>query len=486
VKRLATLAVGKRVATLAVVVVAALGGAVLALAVYGSEEELAVGTVRVSTAPGHRGALDLYVPLVDWGVRFPVVRMPARLRVELRTVDRGAVERVAAGEEVRVEAVRKEARDAIAAYIRRLVAVVFVAALLLGALVSLALRGLFHFPVGAPIGVAGGTALVCALMVVLLLPPRGAVDDPEYYAHGPDIPRALEAIETASDSAETLSEELDTQLVGLARLVVRPGDRPPVGRLPRITLASDVHNNFLALPALERAAGGGPVVLAGDLTDSGSPLEVRLVRSVVGSGDPLVMVSGNHDSDTLLRRLAREGAIVLTQRGRLLPDGRLGEVVVRVGGLRMAGYSDPFQRRRAERYRAGEDPEPTEGQQRAFADWLRGLRGRVDVVVVHAPALAERALDEMRDDPPRQSLAILVGHTHEQDIGLSENLVVLNGGTLGGGGAANVDDDDPLGLAVLTYETTGGFRPLAADLVELDPATGSSKAQRRRLDQAVR
>jgi predicted phosphodiesterase len=243
-----------------------------------------------------------------------------------------------------------------------------------------------------------------------------------------------------------------------------------------------VHNNFLALPSLERAAAGGPVIFAGDLTDSGSPLETRLVRSVVDTGRPFVMVSGNHDSDVLLRRLAAEGAVVLTQRGRLEPDGAHGPLVVRVDGLRVAGYSDPFERRRADRYRGTRNPEPTDAQKRAFADWAMPLVGRVDAIVVHEPALAELALDELRDHPPRRPIAFLVGHTHHAELETAENLVVLNGGTLGGGGTGNLDEHQPLGLAVLTYDAGGDFRPLAADLVELDPGDGSAKAERRRLD----
>ena len=81
-----------------------------------------MGEIRLSVSPGHTGALDLYAPLVDWGVRFEAIRLPVRLRVDLRTVDRLVVERVANGEPVDVRAVRSEARDAIAGYLRALIA----------------------------------------------------------------------------------------------------------------------------------------------------------------------------------------------------------------------------------------------------------------------------------------------------------------------------------------------------------------------------
>jgi predicted phosphodiesterase len=467
---------------LLLVLLATLAGGLVALSTFSVERELSVGRIDLSVQPGHRGALDVYVPLVDWGVRFHAVRFPARLSVDVRTIDRAAARRVAAGELPDVKAVRREARDAVASYIRLLLVVVFGASVAAGALVALAVRGRAAPRLRWLLAAAGGAAAVFTAALALLLPPRGEIADPEYYANGPDIPVALRAIERATLSARTLSEELNAQLVGLARLVSLPAGREGLDPLPRLTLASDLHNNLLALPTLERAARGGPLLFAGDLTSSGSPFEARLTRRVVGLGDPFVFVSGNHDSDELVRRLARAGAIVLTERGRLGADGRLGPVVVTVGGLRVAGYSDPFERRRRDGYRQLREPRPSEAQQRAFADWLRPLVGRIDVVMVHSPPLAERALDQLRRDPPRRPLAVLSGHTHLSNLDTSENLVELNGGTAGGGGTGNLEKNQPFGLAVLTYQVNGRFRPLAADLVEIDARSGSANAERTRLD----
>src|ERR687893_2375612 len=106
----------------AVVVLATLAGSTAALATFSLERRLDVGTVRLSVEPGHKGALDLYVPLVDWGVRFDeAITLPVRLHVDLRTVDRNTVYRVAEGQSFNVQSVRDEARDAIAAYLRTLI-----------------------------------------------------------------------------------------------------------------------------------------------------------------------------------------------------------------------------------------------------------------------------------------------------------------------------------------------------------------------------
>ena len=387
-----------RALTIAAVIAATLAGGYLAIVSYSRVRALSVGEIRLSVSPGHKGALDVYVPLVDWGTRFEAIRLPVRLRVDVRTVDRAALQRLAAGGRFDVGAVRAEARDAIAAYLRALIAVVTLCALGLGLLTAFAVRQRFGPRLRYTVAAAVLTALGIAVALVALLPPRGEIDTPEYYAYGADIPRALDAISSVRRSGRALDQELDAQLVGLARLVGAPADRAPLEGSPRITIASDLHNNVISLPILERAAGDDPVFFAGDLSDRGSPLETALVARIARIGRPFVFVTGNHDSDRSAQELADDGAIVLTERGRLKRGGGYGPVVNEIAGLRVAGYADPFQRRAAEDYRDRFEPEPSEAQLESFADWLRPLAGKVDVVMVHEPALIAKALEELGRD----------------------------------------------------------------------------------------
>ena len=468
-------------AAVALVVIAVLGGGLLALATYSAERDLSVGRIELSVQPFHAGALDIYVPLVDWGARFSGVRLPARLSIDVRTVNRDAAQRVAEGQLPDVEAVREEATDGLASYLRELVLIVLLCSLAAGLVVALAVRG--H---GAPrlrwlFATAGGVALAGCLALILLLPPRGEISDPEYYANGPDIPVALRAIEEAQGSAKLISEELNEQLVGLAQLISE-SSRRRAQDLRSVVVASDLHNNLLALPALDRAVRGRPLMLVGDLTSSGSPFEFSLVRRIVRLGHPFVFVSGNHDSDALVRRMALAGGIVLTQRGRLRPDGSHGPVVVNVRGLRVAGYADPFERRARDHFRQRAEPRPDEAQRQAFRDWLTRLLGRVDIVLVHEPQLAEDAAAELRQSSPARPLVLLTGHTHMASFRSSPNFVELNGGTVGGGGTGNLEKTQPFGLAVLTYTRDGGFEPEAADLVEIDAHRGSARAERFRIE----
>jgi predicted phosphodiesterase len=467
----------------AAVVAASIAGAYAALDTYDEERQLSVGQIELSADPGEQGSLDLYVPLVDWGVRFEdAIRAPIRLNVDLRTVDRGAVSRVAQGGSLDLQQVRAEARDAIAGYLRKLLALALLGSLTVGLLVAFAVRHRAGPRLRYTVAAAVTATVATSVALVVLLPPRGTIDEPQYYAFGPDIPRALDAVEAAQRSTRALDQELDAQLVGLARLVTSPAGLTPLADRPSITIASDLHNNFLAAPILESATGDGPLFFAGDLTDRGSPLEARLVSRVTSLGRPFVFVSGNHDSDSLQRDLARRGAWVLTERGRLNADGTYGEQVVDIDGLKVAGYRDPFERRAEESFRDRYQPAPTPAQQDAFTAWLLDIMERVDLVMVHEPALIAPALAILKDDPPDRPLVIVTGHTHQASLDVLPGVTVVNGGSIGAGGTGNLTESTEYGLARLIYTTEPEFQPLAADLITIDPGDGSSTARRERLE----
>lgn len=433
----------------------------------------------------------MYVPLVDWGIRYESIRFPARLHVDLRTVDRRKAVELAEGGTLDARRVQAEARDSIAAYLRESIALAVIGALVLGLLVALALRGAHAPRLRVTAATAGGVAAFIGVLLVVLIPPRGDLDEPQYYAFGPDIPRALQVLEDLQRSTGVLDQELDQQLVGLARLVSDPAARAPLRDAPHLTIASDLHNNVLATSLLGRVAGKGPLLFPGDLTDRGSAVEAALLRRVVDLGDPFVFVSGNHDSDTLTRSLARRGAIVLTEDGPLEKNGdapgrgSVDDRIVRAHGIRIAGYGDPTERRRSEGFRDRYDDDgPTEEQQERFADWAQPLVGRTDIIMVHQPALLGALRERWREDPPDRAPVFVVGHTHRASLDREGPLTIVNGGSVGAGGSGGLAGEaTAIGVARLLYGTPGGrFTPLAADLVSVDPGTGSATARRERLD----
>src|SRR3954452_14945234 len=467
----------RRALSLALVLIATCAGGYLALVGYHQSSRLTAGEIRMSMSPGHKGALDVYVPLVDWGARFEAIKAPIRLRVDLQTVDRRTATTLAQGGSLDVEKVRTEATEALKSYLIRLFALTVLAALALGLLVAFVIRS--HVPrLRWTLALATLTTVAIGAAMVAFIPPRGEIANPQYYAHGPDIPRALEAVEAARRTSGVLDQELDAQLVGLARLVIDPGRRQSLAGRPVITVASDLHNNAFGIGVLERVAGNGPVFFVGDLTDRGSPVETRLVARIAHSGKPFVFVTGNHDSDYLSRELAKDGAIVFTRTARLRPDGSRGPIINKIAGLRVAGYDDPFERQSADSFKDRYDNTPDPTMQDLFAQWLTPLIGRVDVVMVHEPALIQTALTLLRDNPPDHPLVFLVGHTHQTDLKTLPGVTMINGGSIGAGGTGNLTETTAMSVARFVFTLKPSFQPLAADLVSIDPGTGSSSARR--------
>ena len=325
--------------------------------------------------------------------------------------------RLAEAGKLNAKLVRAQARDALAFYLRLAILAAIAGGLALGVLVAFAVRSGRGPRLRTTLLTALGAALLCGAALVFGLPPRSNVDSPQYYANGPEVPTALAALESIGESSKTLDDEIDEQLVGIARFVNAPAGRIALtDRSPRLTVASDLHNNLIALPALESAARGGPLLFAGDLTDRGSPVEQALVLRVARAGTRLVFVSGNHDSDVLERKLALTGSVVLTRSGRLRGNGTTdGRLVTTVAGLRIAGYDDPLKRLAINGY-ADNGAQYTPEEQQRFADWLAPLRGQVDVVMVHAPALAALALEALRADSAGPAAAARRG-AHAQGVG---------------------------------------------------------------------
>jgi hypothetical protein len=76
----------------------------------------------------------------------------------------------------------------------------------------------------------------------------------------------------------------------------------------------------------------------------------------------------------------------------------------------------------------------------------------------------------------------MVGHTHVAALSRQPDVTVINDGSVGAGGTGNLAEHVDLAIARLTFTRTPAFQPLAADLITIDPGTGSSSARRTRLD----
>ena len=442
--------------------------------------------VSISTSFADHGSVDLYVPIVDWGVRAEPYTAPIRMSATLVSVDRRvALRTLQTPDDARshLTAVEDQAPVAVRKALRRAALLVVLGGLAGGLVGGLVLHAVVHRRRVLLLGVAAGlTTAACTIGVCALTlrsPDYGVFRQPTFYAHGGDLPRLLELSQRLTSAGDSYQSSYQQALAGLDTLVAgAAGDRTPVAERS-FMVASDIHANWLTLPAFARYADHRPVFLVGDFVLEGTPIEASIAQRAARVGHPTVAVSGNHDSPVVMRRLAQAGAIVLTHAGRMSGDGTVtGPPVIKIDGLMVAGYEDPLAAQAGSfGHRLDLTPAELSDETTRVETWFDTLPVRPDVVLVHdfrvAAALRVHVADE------GGSVIILTGHDHRQHVDRSGDVVEVDGGTLGAGGVFAVGHA-PAGFAQV-HLTADGW-PAAVDLISADPISGDATARRIALD----
>ena len=202
-----------------------------------------------------------------------------------------------------------------------------------------------------------------------------------------------------------------------------------------------------------------------------------IVAAIARLGSPVVAVSGNHDSRPLMLAAARAGVVVLTRSGRLRADGTTeGDPVTSVSGLLVAGWDDPAESANGsfEGHLLELKEQALLDAQQQFLDWFEALPERPDVVLVHRHSLAHGLLELVAaqgGDP----VLVLTGHDHRQHVESEGPYVLVDGGTVGAGGAFGLGEQKS-GFALVHLDTEDRAR--AVDLVEVEPVSGAASARR--------
>src|SRR3954452_20372179 len=348
----------KWAATVLLWTVIAVLGALTGLRLAGPiDKSTAIADIRLRIQASWHGQVDAYVPLADWGIRANAFSGPLRVRVEPRGVDRQALLRAAAGDRQVLSRAENDARDAATIAIVR--AVLFsglgvLAAGVLAALLRAALARRRPVPMKS-VALWGGATIALGALVIAAAVVRmtstfdtGAFAQPKFYARGAELSQLLQVSEKVEETSRGYSNSVQRTLAGYAALLSAGGniDVNAANESPTV-LVSDMHGNTLAFDALERLFANRLVFFAGDLGQAGTQAEARIFApQLAGVGRTVVAVSGNHDSQLVMRALARDGVIVLTDTGRCRADGTTdGRPVQRIDGMTVAGRQDPLEDR---------------------------------------------------------------------------------------------------------------------------------------------
>lgn len=443
-----------------------------------------IGRVAIEVHPSLGGGAEAVIPVADWGLRADAYDAPFGLRAELRSLERRNVLEAAEGNRNVLRATEGELRDGARAAVLRGFAWGGATALVLLAVATLLWRRLRPrwalLALGAALALLGAAASVWAAESTF---DARAFESPTYFAQGAELGRILEVAEDERVQSEYGSAFASVLRSITAVLADVPADGPP-GR--RLYLASDLHGNPLVVDPLARAIGEEPLLLAGDFGQRGGESESALLAPRIAAlGERVIAVSGNHDSRRLLERLAGEGVTVLHRAGRIAPSGEIeGSPLHDVDGLRIAGFPDPLEWRGSgdppQRPVAFDDlPNPEAAFERAAGDlvgWFDGLDPAPDIVLVHQEALARHLADELFERGFARNLTIATGHTHRQELHLYGVVVVVNGGSVGAGGAFEAGRL-AIGFAELNFAPE---RPTlrSVDLIAIEPFSGEAQASR--------
>jgi predicted phosphodiesterase len=162
---------------------------------------------------------------------------------------------------------------------------------------------------------------------------------------------------------------------------------------------SDLHCNQAMTQLIKLLAGAtAPSVLlsSGDDTVNGTAVERGCIRreAAIGTGQPFVVATGNHDSDITETQMKSDGMAVL--------DG----AVVSAAGLEVLGDDDPERQIPFTINRTRDRAETEEQMAQRLVDVAAGRR--TDVILVHQPA-ASKVLMATPNLPAR---LVLWGHFH--------------------------------------------------------------------------
>jgi Calcineurin-like phosphoesterase superfamily domain len=464
----------------------ALAGSAVALrAAEPASRPVTLGTVDVHVAPARGGQLDVYVPVVDWGLRTRPYRAPVAVELEFRSLDRDAAlaaVRSGGSADASLGLLETELRDVVADGLRRAAALALLggaAGGLLGGALAAAWGKRRWLLLGPVAGLAVSLAAVSVSGAGLSRFDYSALREPTFYANGDELPRLLEFSERLLADGGGYEDSYHEAVAGLTQIIAVAGGRrgEPAAIARTVVVASDLHSNSLVLPALEGFTSGKTVFLVGDLTQRGAGYEAPIASGVAGLGSPVVAVSGNHDSRPLMRAAARAGVVVLTRSGRLFPDGTTdGRPVVALDGLGVAGWDDPL-----ESATGSVEGRQLELKEQAFLDarsdllaWFAALPERPDVLLVHQHGLAHELLEHLAAEGGEPVL-VLTGHDHHAHVDREGVHVLVDGGSVGAGGAFGLGEEAS-GLAQVHLD--GVNRPLSVDLIEVEPASGEGQARR--------
>jgi predicted phosphodiesterase len=393
-----------RVRTALAVGLVAIGGVVIGTMLF-AHTDLDVGPFRaeMSLSPSFRGGTEIDIPPLG-SLHLRSHDGPIHLKVDLGSLDQNRAEALI-DQPGAISAAGEHAVDDVRTGVMRL----GVRTLGIGVLSALVLAALIFRNVRR-VAAAGVTALVVTggsfgLAAATLRP--DSIAEPRYEGLLVNAPSVVGDARKIADNYGRYADQLQQIVNNVSRVYTTVSALPsyePAGNTTRILHVSDLHLNPSAwglIRTVVKTFDIDAVVDTGDDVDWGSAAETSYVSSISTLDVPYIYVRGNHDSSAIQSAVAKQKNAVV-----------LDNTITTVDGLTIAGIGDPEFTPDKNTTEPPEDPATSpllqSGQQ--LADTVRGHDKRVDIAMVHDPAMA----------PPLSGVVplVLAGHLHHREVSI--------------------------------------------------------------------
>lgn len=324
-----------------------------------------------------------------------------------------------------------------------------------------------HVWLGTVIG-ALGVALPLALAALTYNPV--AFENPSFEGEMSSAPRYLDVAQEAWQSNSKIMQDIPRIASRTVALYQRLGYGQADGAQGSycVLLISDLHNNPIAARfALDLADTYKPdlVLIAGDFTDLGHPLEAELLAGLRKFEIPMLGVAGNHDSRATIRALNSIPNLTMLDNGK----------AVREGPLTVAGFGDPA----STRADMG-SVNTSHGKLGALSRRvIRRVGQATDILLIHNNDVARDAGGHVP--------VIAEGHLHQAFVASRHGSILVNPGTTGAAGLRyfSAKQKPSYTAAVLRFSTDGRPRLRSVDSIRMEMPSGDFAVTRQSVSPSI-
>ena len=380
-------------------------GSVIIGVMLGAQTHINVGPfhAEMSVAPSFQGGTEVDIPPLG-SLYLASHRGPLRLKVDLGSLDQARTEELVE-DPTAISVVGQHAVTDVTGGVLRLglrtLGAAELAALVLSALIFRNMRRVAWSGTIA-LAVAGGSLGLAAATVN-----PESVAEPRYEGLLVNAPAVVGDARRIADNYGRYADQLSQLVSNVSRIyttVSRLQVYEPAANTTRILHVSDLHLNPSSWGLIKTVVKNfdiDAVIDTGDMVDWGSTAEEQYVTTVGTLGVPYIYVRGNHDS------VAIQAAVARQKNATVLDD-----TVTTVDGLTIAGIGDPefTPDKSVQEPPANTADNPLLDAGERLADTIRASKKKVDVALVHDPAMAG----------PLSGVVplVLAGHLHKREVSM--------------------------------------------------------------------